>query len=318
MKKQSFITYVAIAFFSLLLVNCISDDDNTPSVAADSYGSVSELVESLKPTAQTFTLDPTIAQTITGTKGTVIEIGPDTFAGNDGMTLTEPIIASLKEYLSLEDMILGNVQTESNGQLLITGGSYDLTFKDENGDNINVNNWNIQSKIPVETDITGYENDMQYYTGDTTTIDNREVVNWDLGQAEAWMSDGIFNILGAEQGLSNCDALYSMAGENGTQFEVTVPGVSDYSNTTVWLIIEDFPSVVMVYTLNDTEDALTTYNASIPMGLNATLVAITIDEDNYLSFGSLAITVSGDDIFSVPVNYGTTAELVSLVGSLTN
>ena len=109
-----------------------------------------------------------------------------------------------------------------------------------------------------------------------------------------------------------------MAGANGTQFEVTVSGVIDYTdNVTVWLVIEDFPSVVMITTVNSTP-ALETYAGSIPMGLNATLIGIHIDENNYLKFGSLPIEVMGDDSFNIDVDFGTEDELVSLIQSLTN
>lgn len=319
MKNLSINTTIAIIFTSLFVLSCNNDDDAQTPINADSYSSLSDLVNALKPTAQTFTIDPTIAQTITGEDGTVIDIAPGTFTDDNSNPITTPISVELKEYLSIKSMFAGNVQTESNGQLLVTGGSFDLTFKDENGNDVNANPWNIQSKIPVQTDITGFENTMQYFVGDTTTVDGKEVVNWTQGQAEAWMDEnGIFNTLGVQQGLSNCDVLYDMAGETATQFEVTVSDVTDYTQATVWMFIEDFPSIVMVYTLNDTMDALTTYENSIPVGLNATLVAMTVDEDNYLKFGSLPITVAGDDTFNVDVNYGTTAELSLLIDSILN
>ena len=107
-------------------------------------------------------------------------------------------------------------------------------------------------------------------------------------------------------------------GENGTKFEATVTGVTDYSsNVEVWLIIDDFPSVVMLTTVNSTP-ALETYDGSIPTGLNGTLLGIHIDDDNYLNFGVLPITVAGDDSFNIDVDYGTEAELVALVESLVN
>ena len=109
-----------------------------------------------------------------------------------------------------------------------------------------------------------------------------------------------------------------MAGENGTQFEATVSGVTDYTNNVeVWLIIEDFPSVVMLTTVNSTP-ALETYQGSIPTGLNGTLIGIHIDNDNYLRFGSLPISVSGDDSFNIEVDFGTEEELVTLIESLVN
>ena len=107
-----------------------------------------------------------------------------------------------------------------------------------------------------------------------------------------------------------------MAGQNGTQFEATVSGVTDYSNNVeVWLIIDDFPSVVMLTTVNSTP-ALETYAGSIPTGLNGTLIGIHIDENDYLRFGSLPITVAGNDSFNINVDYGTEADLVALVESL--
>ena len=73
----------------------------------------------------------------------------------------------------------------------------------------------------------------------------------------------------------------------------------------------------MLTTVNDTP-ALETYAESIPTGLNGTLIGIIIDDDNYLSFGSLPITVAGDDSFNINVDYGTEAELVALIESLVN
>ena len=73
----------------------------------------------------------------------------------------------------------------------------------------------------------------------------------------------------------------------------------------------------MLTTINSTP-ALATYLGSIPTGLNGTLLAIHIDDDNYLNFGVLPITVAGDDSFNIDVDYGTEAELVALVESLVN
>lgn len=318
--KNLQIRAILIAFCAtFFLSSCKSDDDANP-INADNYNSLSDLVESLKEESQTHTItDPTVAQTITGDNGTIINISANTFTDNDNNVITTPVTARLSEFLTLEKMIKNNAQTTSNGQLLVTGGSFDLTFEDENGNPVNANPWSIQATIPVQTDIAGLENDMQYFVGNRTTVDGREMVDWTLGQGqEVWFDEGAFNIFGLEQGLSNCDVLYDMAGETATQFEVTISDVSDYSNSTVWMFIEDFPSVIMITQLNDTEDALETYANSIPVGLNATLIAITVDNDNYLKFGSLPITVSGDDTFNIVVDYGTTAELEALISTISN
>jgi hypothetical protein len=316
MKKVNITSLILCLTFSVLLFSCDNEDD-TPDIDADVYESLSDLVEELKPEMQTFTIDPTAAQTVTGEDGTVINIDANAFTDENDDPITTPITVNLREHLTLEDMILSNAQTSSDNSLLVTGGSFNLTFEDENGNGVNVNPWAMNAQIPVQTDITGFENEMKYYVGTTTEVDGREMVDWDLsGQSETFFRDGVFNIFGLEQGLANCDVLYDLAGESPTQFEVTVTGIVDYTKVIVWLVIEDFPSVVMITQLNDTETALQTYAGSIPTGLEASLIAITVDEDNYLKFGSLDITVAGDDTFNVDIDFGTTEDLISLIQAI--
>lgn len=321
MKKQPIFKLVLLVCIGVLALNCTNDDDNQNNIPADTYTSLSSLVEALKEEPQSHDItDPSVATVITGDDGTIFNIGANTFTDDDNNVITTPVVAKLSEYLTLDKMFLNNVQTSTNGQLLITGGSFDLTFEDENGNPVNANPFNIQAQMTIQTDTTGLGlTNMDYYVGSVVTQDGREVVNWTLnGNNENWFGEGYFNVFGLEQGLSNCDVLYDMAGETATQFEVSVSDVTDYSQTTVWMFIEDFPSVVMITSLNDAETALETYAGSIPLGLNATLLAITIDENSYLKFGSLPITVEGDDTFNVTVDYGTTEELTQLVSSIVN
>lgn len=320
MKKQSLIL-VAIMVASIFSLQSCKKDEEAPTPEADQFDSLSEIVEALKTDPQTFTVaDPTVFQSITGEDGTVLNIQANSFLDMDGNPLTTPVTVELNEYLELEDMLRGNVQTTSNGRILVTGGSFDFNAKDENGNDVSLNPWSVSTQIPVQTDITGFENDMQYYRGTTTVVDGREMVDWTLGENQEWWMDssGIFEIYGIDLGLTNCDVLYDLAGEDATQFEVTVDGVSDYANVSVWMVIDDFPSVVMITSQNDAGTALETYEASIPLGMNGTLLAIHSDEDGYLKFGSLPITVAGDDSFAVSTDYGTMDELAALITSLTD
>ena len=58
------------------------------------------------------------------------------------------------------------------------------------------------------------------------------------------------------------------------------------------------------------------HDGSIPVGLNATLLAIGVDDDNYLRFGTLEIDVQEEDEFTIDVDYGTTENLATLINQL--
>ena len=260
---------------------------------------------------------------MTGPGGTTITCTGNSIIDSSGNTVSDDVDISLYEFNTLDEMILAKAPTTSNGNLLVSGGSFEVRVENTaTGEELKFTNWGCQCSLDIQTSPSiAHQNQMMLFNGNTNNLDNngQEVVDWDLqNQGEFEVFDGIFQAWGIDIGFSNCDVLYDMAGENGTQFEATVNGVTDYtSNVEIWLIIDDFPSIVMLTTVNDTP-ALETYAESIPTGLNGTLIGIIIDDDNYLSFGSLPITVAGDDSFDINVDYGTEAELVALIESLVN
>ena len=257
-----------------------------------------------------------------GPDGTTITCTGNSILDGSGNTVSDDVFISLYEFNTLDEMILAKAPTTSNGDLLVTGGSFEVTAENvTTGEELEFSSWGCNCSLNIQTNPSPtHESQMVLFDGNTNNVDNNglEVVDWNQANADGGAGQGVFTAYGIDIGFSNCDVLYDMAGENGTQFEATVTGVTDYSsNVEVWLIIDDFPSVVMLTTVNSTP-ALETYAGSIPTGLNGTLVGIHIDDDSYLNFGVLPITVAGDDSFNIDVDYGTEAELVALVESLVN
>jgi hypothetical protein len=84
----------------------------------------------------------------------------------------------------------------------------------------------------------------------------------------------------------------------------------------IWMFVNDFPSVIAITSPTDDGLGVKTYDGSIPVGLNATLLAIGVDDDNYLRFGTLEIDVQEEDEFTIDVDYGTTENLATLINQL--
>ena len=324
MKLKSLIK---VLILSVILISCSSDDNDNddssppPPPNASSFASVNELKESLKPAAYVVTdVDTTQSFTINGPDGVQITCQENVIIDASGNVVTSPVDIALTEYLTPDKMILGNAQTTSNGQLLVTGGSFELDITDSSGTSLNVAPGSgCYCTFEVQTDPGSYGPQMLPYRGTRTTTNGADTVNWDLGNMEGGVGGSLFSSWGVDVGLTNCDVLWNLVTGDATQFEVTLSDVTVYNNTstTVWMFIEDFPSVVNLTTISSTP-ALATYQGVISMGLNVTLIGIHIDDDDYLRFGSTSITVAGDDLFNIDVDYGTEAALQALVESLVN
>ena len=316
--------YLMSIIISLGVYNC-DEADGGSSQSLPTFTSIQDLRNSLKPDPHVNTVDPSGSFTVEGPDGTSVTCMGNSILDSSGNIVSDDVTISLYEFNTLDKMILAKAPTTSNGNLLVTGGSFEIRAENAAGEELEFSSWGCQCSLNIQTNpSTTHESQMVLFKGNTDNLDNNdtEVVDWNQvnadGEGAGFAEGGNFQAWDIDVGFSNCDVLYNMVGENPTQFEVTVSGVSDYtSNVEVWLIVDDFPSVVMLTTINTTP-ALQTYNGSIPMGLTGTLVGIHIDDDDNLNFGSLPITVTGDDSFNIDVNYGTEAELIALVESLVN
>ena len=317
--------YIYYFFTGLVFLSCNNEptgsigDDSNPNVNASVYNDVTDLMDNLKSETQTFDVnDQTTPTSITGEGGTIVNFDANAFTDSDGVLVTSGIVIHLDEYLSLSQMMKNNIQTLSNGQLLVTGGSFNLAATDANNAPLNVNPWSVNAQLPIQTDISGFENGMSLFVGEINTTDGIEQVNWTqaTNNNEFWLNDGFMNFYGIDLGLSNCDVLYDMAGEEGTQFSVYIEDSIIPSNYMIWMFINDFPSVIAITSPTDDGLGVKTYDGSIPVGLNATLLAIGVDDDNYLRFGTLEIDVQEEDEFTIDVEYGTTENLTTLINQL--
>ncbi len=305
------------------IISNLQEQINTLKAQSVNYGSntfssVIEVQNSLKPKEQIFTIsDNTVSNTIQGTNGTVIYINPNAITLN-GSPYTGVVKATLDEYLTPNSMILSGIQTTSNGELLVTGGSFELDLEGENGEDLELSNWSANASMPLAVSLSSdFTSAMRFYVGERLQIEGREQVNWELNNVSQEFDppwQGFSQFYGLNIGLSNCDVLYSSVVQGlGTQFSVLLEGVTDYNNAIVWMFINDFPSVVQITSLIENEQGFKTYADSIPVGLNATLLAIYVDEDDYLKFGTLEINVQGDEVFTIPMSFGTKDSLKSLI-----
>ncbi|MCH2046813.1 MAG: OmpA family protein, partial [Saprospiraceae bacterium] len=123
---------------------------------------------------QTFDINGTTGGIIEGKKGTVLQIPPNSFVDPAGNLVTGPVTISLQEAYSLQDMIIQNLQTTSDGEIIETGGMIKIEAKDSNDTALALApNTTISAAMASEQAML--EN-MQTFSGQTDSLS--EQVNW--------------------------------------------------------------------------------------------------------------------------------------------
>ena len=121
---------------------------------------------------QTFYIEPAQNRTITARNGTTIAIAAGSLTYHDGTTPTSTITLQLREALSTADILLENLNTVSNGQILETGGMVYLAAQ-ANGKDLEVKSGsNLQISIPT----TKVQNGMELFYGKQNA---NKTINWE-------------------------------------------------------------------------------------------------------------------------------------------
>ena len=150
--------------FSILVLlaviqSCIDSEDREHS--NDTIQNNQAIFDHFEQPNQTFLISPNSTKTIAGSQGTLMTIDANSFETKEGKEVTSEIEIQLSEYYEVSDMILANLSTSSDNNMLETGGMIHWTAKSE-GEELKLKNGKgVQIEFP-----TSYQSNMQLFSGE--------------------------------------------------------------------------------------------------------------------------------------------------------
>lgn len=135
-----------------------------------------DLLNKLEDQSQYFEIPSSKPNLVKGKKGTIIHVIPNHLELENGTAITGNLKVELKELTNQKDLFRNDVQTLSDGKLLISGGSYfiDITA---NGKKVNLKKGKtLEVEFPKITN-----RNMELFYGSRDTLNQ---MNWKVGQAK--------------------------------------------------------------------------------------------------------------------------------------
>lgn len=301
MKKLTFIALLAIATLSA----CKKDKEQNPE-----YVSASEFKAKYSVPAQSFNETAGTAFSITGEKGIKLNFPANAFLDGSGNQVSGAIKLTLKEVLSKKDILLSGKMTESNGQLLVSGGEFQI-LATKNGQALKLNPAaEIITRVPKT--LSSEPMDLFLFApgiaGDST---------WTQVQKRTQGTPEYYEFALPGFGWVNCDYFYSDARPKTTitvspTFTGASPSIKDQS---VYLIFDELNTVIGL-PFNIDLNKHQSYLNSMPIGLTAKLAVIAVDVHDRIYFGETSLTISAGLHLDVPVSLANQTVLDNYLNSL--
>ncbi len=166
--KKHLLKIIGFTFLTLLLFQCNSVNEKNESTLK--FSSNDPFQKTIVP-SQFFEIDTKKDNVVEGRNGTILIMPKGCFTNQEGEIVTENIKVELAEALSIDEMLLSNLTTTSNGKLLETDGMIYINAT-ANGEQLTINKENpIHIEIPTNKRKAG----MMAYKG---VRDENGNMNW--------------------------------------------------------------------------------------------------------------------------------------------
>ena len=144
--KKNIQKIFGLTLLALLLMQCNSVTEKVKSTVK--FSKNDPFQQTIVP-SQNFELNANIDNVVEGKNGTILIMPKGCFKNSKGEIVTEQIKVELSEALSVEEMLLSNLTTTSNGRLLETDGMIYINAT-ANGEQLSINKENpIHIEIPT-------------------------------------------------------------------------------------------------------------------------------------------------------------------------
>ncbi|GAB4333252.1 MAG: hypothetical protein OHK0038_09320 [Flammeovirgaceae bacterium] len=139
---KKFNSLVAMLLFFALALSCSREDEFQPTA----FKNINEFLEQNDIKEQSFKINPNQTNTINTESGTKLNIPSGTLVDASGNPITSEIEIKLLEAIDREDVILSGMPTTSNGELLVSGGEFDIDL----GEDVKVGeNGQLTMEVPI-------------------------------------------------------------------------------------------------------------------------------------------------------------------------
>ena len=302
MKNLTLITLVLVS----ILFGCKKDKANN-----DTTLTLAEFNNKFTVPTQKFNGTGGAAFSITGAKGMKFDFPANDFIDNNGNPVAGNVVVSLKEVLSKKDIVLSGKVTESNGQLLITGGEFQI-LASQNGQALRLNpavTVNVKVPTTLNTDA------MNLFVWAPAGVSDS---TWILDQkARVVSSPDFYQFNLPSFGWVNCDYFYTNPNPKTTitatpVYAGAVPSIKDQR---AYMVFDDLKTVAglpFVLSINKHRS----YENSMPIGLKGKLIILSTDVNNVIYFGHTNFTVSANLNLDVAVAPANAAQIDAVLNTL--
>ena len=300
----------------------VCEDGTTPGPTLPVPSTVRALQTQLGAAVQTFTYDPTRANTFTGSKGTIVTIPANAFVKN-GQVVTAPVQLAFREIFSRADMVLSNMPTVSNGRVLQSAGevylqpAQDTTLRMAPGATIRLQTMNPPNVSPQDT--------MRLFvapgssgsgSGSASSCFNW-TLNTDPGSTLSPTPTGNLITVSSvlyNQGIGwfNCDRFYSTPNPQTITVNVAGTNIDPQKNTMVFAVFRAFNGTLSVC---DFTAPNSFRSGGVPLGAAVSIVVIRTVNDK-LYYGRQDGTVQVGVPFAPILQETTPADLIASLNTL--
>jgi hypothetical protein len=277
-------------------------------VDANQYTSPDQFMMDNRPEEQVFVID-TGGQggPIIGNQGTYLWGDSSIFMFPDGGAVSYPIIIKLVELYTPKDMILYEMPTVAQGNLLVTGGQIRVrAFKDE-VELVLRPGRHYEAWFPTDS----IDPQMELFVGEETG----DFVDWQLVEGDSSLfpvptpapeTIVYYGSWVQQMGWINCDYFYGVSPDSLTTVTFTSED-DNLDNVVKFLYFDDIHSLMQVYG---------TVSGSVPIGASVKTICFAMGESGAMYHYYEEFTVTPDHVVQVTMQEISETDLLTLLGGL--
>ena len=309
----------AILTTAIVSITACKKDKTTPN-----YAKADDFMASHAIKEQSFTGNASSGFSITGKDGTKVTFTANAFVDGNGNAVSGNVTVKLKEVLSKKDVLFSGVMTESNGQLLESGGEI-LVKAQKDGADLRLNPALGNDGARVEIPKVMNNKDMGLFVQDKRQQGGANGGSQQQQSPYTWNPAPYYPFGNGPNSYTfslpsftwvNCDRFYSDPNPKTTI--TALPAFQDNNQVSDLQVMLVFKNITTVVTLpfDNTVQKFQSYQNSLPIGLQADLIIIGKDSDGFIQFGTQSITIGAGMHINAPIHKATQAEVDAFLATI--